>query len=137
MEAGAFTQKACSTSQQGKVQPKLPHGHARQVSQLEPGNQSTLEARDQSWILVRTAKLERLHKVVRDEHDKRRQQASVKYIYRFRLCAVQCLLAVEAETCGMNLRRKADLAAIKAESSLPDVEVLSIHDGSLAKKPWF
>ena len=27
---------------------------------------------------------------------------------------------VEAESCGMNLRRKADLAAIKAESQLPE-----------------
>eukprot|EP00933_Yihiella_yeosuensis_P040243 TRINITY_DN34500_c0_g1_i1.p1 TRINITY_DN34500_c0_g1~~TRINITY_DN34500_c0_g1_i1.p1 ORF type:complete len:573 (-),score=125.40 TRINITY_DN34500_c0_g1_i1:83-1801(-) len=46
-------------------------------------------------------KLERLHKVVKDEHEERKQKA---------------------ETCGMNLRRKADLEAIKAESALPDVE---------------
>jgi len=53
-------------------------------------------------------KLERLHRVVKDEHDVRRQKA---------------------ETCGMNLRRKADLAAIKAESALPELpEVLSIDD---------
>ncbi|CAJ1375157.1 unnamed protein product [Effrenium voratum] len=46
-----------------------------------------------------TAKLQRLHRVVKDEHDARRQKA---------------------ESCGMNLRRKADLAAIKAESQMPD-----------------
>ena len=34
----------------------------------------------------------------------------------------------KAETCGMNLRRKADLAAIKAESQLPDALSLSIAD---------
>lgn len=32
----------------------------------------------------------------------------------------------KAETCGMNLRRKADLAAIKAESQLPEPEFLAI-----------
>lgn len=52
-----------------------------------------------------TTKLQRLHKVVKDEHEERRRKA---------------------ETCGMNLRRKADLAAIKAESQLP--EALSIAD---------
>ncbi|CAK9090926.1 unnamed protein product [Durusdinium trenchii] len=52
-----------------------------------------------------TTKLQRLHKVVKDEHEVRRQKA---------------------ETCGMNLRRKADLAAIKAESQLPEPEFLAI-----------
>ncbi|CAL1142014.1 unnamed protein product, partial [Cladocopium goreaui] len=54
---------------------------------------------------AQTTKLQRLHKVVKDEHEERRRKA---------------------ETCGMNLRRKADLAAIKAESQLP--EALSIAD---------
>jgi len=47
-----------------------------------------------------TTKLQRLHKVVKDEHEVRRRKA---------------------ETCGMNLRRKADLAAIKAESQIPEM----------------
>ena len=35
----------------------------------------------------------------------------------------------KAETCGMNLRRKADLAAIKAESQIPETsETLPIAD---------
>ncbi|CAE7206322.1 unnamed protein product [Symbiodinium microadriaticum] len=62
--------------------------------------------KQKSDVYQMTVKLERLHRVVKDEHDKRRQKA---------------------ETCGMNLRRKADLAAIKAESALPDS--LAIADG--------
>lgn len=55
-------------------------------------------------------KLERLHKVVKDEHDARRKKA---------------------ETCGMNLRRKADLAAIKAESAMLETDVLNITDADV------
>jgi len=55
-------------------------------------------------------KLERLHKVVTDEHETRR---------------------IKAETCGMNTARKEALAAIKAESLLPDDTLpLSITEGS-------
>jgi len=55
-------------------------------------------------------KLERLHKVVTDEHEARR---------------------IKAETCGMNTARKEALAAIKAESLLPDDTLpLSITEGS-------
>ncbi|CAE7205184.1 unnamed protein product, partial [Symbiodinium necroappetens] len=67
--------------------------------------------KQKSDVYQMTVKLERLHRVVKDEHDKRRQKA---------------------ETCGMNLRRKADLAAIKAESALPDS--LAIADGCTAEE---
>ena len=33
---------------------------------------------------------------------------------------MKATVGLQAETCGMNLRRKADLAAIKAESARPD-----------------
>eukprot|EP00439_Symbiodinium_sp_Y106_P025035 s6812_g3.t1 len=75
------------------------------------GSEEVLDfLKQKSDVYQMTVKLERLHRVVKDEHDKRRQKA---------------------ETCGMNLRRKADLAAIKAESARPDS--LAIADSCTAE----